>query len=255
MLTETASLAKHIIEPMSSSAEPGASQSLRDMIIEDKRSSRSWFNSSSVPEFIAQDASIPTPRTPYLTSHEEDGVELTRSRLEEEASEKTSFGSSTTLTVAMSNDDRPATLHATGSPHLQLRKIAQDNSEPMRNGEATPNAFAAWWTRWVKDWWALELGSMVLGTISIVVVAILLLGVDGDEMPQWQLGITVDTVLSLLAGFSKSCLLMPTAEALGQIKWTSSTTKVKRAIDVERIDKATRGTWGSLVLIIRARGV
>jgi hypothetical protein len=96
---------------------------------------------------------------------------------------------------------------------------------------------------------------MVLGTTCIIVIAVMLLGVDGKEMPRWKLGITVDAILSLLSGASKSCLLMPTAEALGQMKCIFDKKSDSRAIDIDRIDKASRGTWGSMILLIRARGV
>jgi hypothetical protein len=111
-----------------------------------------------------------------------------------------------------------------------------------------------WTIRWFRDWWGLEIISMCLSTMCIIAIIIMLWKVDKQEMPKWRLGVTIDAVLSLLSGFSKSCLLMPTAEALGQLKWIWFKQE-KRAIDFEVLDKASRGTWGSLSLLARTRGV
>lgn len=108
--------------------------------------------------------------------------------------------------------------------------------------------------RWVRDWWAIEILSLAFSTLCITAIVIMLSQVDGKEMPRWKLGVTIDALLSLLSGFSKSCLLMPTAEAISQLKWHWFKEQ-RQAIDFEMMDKASRGTVGAVALLSRSRGV
>ena len=147
-------------------------------------------------------------------------------------------------------------------PGIQHRTYARPQSNGSSkttvcnvSGVNSRNAIQGWFSKWCRDWWGLEIGSMFLGSICMMVIAIMLRKVDGQEVPRWQLGATIDAILSLLSGFSKSCLLMPTAEALGQAKWALGKHGPKRAVDIERIDRATRGSWGSIALLIRSRGM
>ena len=140
----------------------------------------------------------------------------------------------------------------------QSRITPNDNTGPGRSpyhqNRVVQKGFSHWYTRWCRNWWALEVASIVLGSTCIISIAIMLWKVNGSEMPQWQFGLTIDAILSLLAGFSKSCLLMPTAEALGQLRWSFDEKTKRRPIDIERIDRASRGAWDSIMLLIRARG-
>lgn len=111
-----------------------------------------------------------------------------------------------------------------------------------------------WYSRWFVDWWALELLSWFLGVICIMTIVVVLWEVDGKRMPSWKLGISIDTLIAVLSGFTKSCLLMPTAEALGQLKWNWFR-KERKMIDFEKLDNASKGTWGSLTLLASTRGV
>lgn len=200
--------------------------SLAKMIINDERSSRSWFYGD---DFVPDVCSI---KDANATA---DAVSMFRH--------------------CSSVDSAPTGLIPKVVPLNDKGSMDTVTSELVDVQAKQRHRLRTWYSRWCKDWWALEVGSMFLGTICIIIIAIMLLQVDGDEMPKWKLGITIDAILSLLSGFSKSCLLMPTAEALGQIKWTFGITDKRRAVDIERIDKASRGTWGSVVLLVRARGV
>lgn len=60
--------------------------------------------------------------------------------------------------------------------------------------------------------------------------------------------------ISIFSGFAKSALLLPTAEALGQLKWTWFTKK-RTMIDFEVMDSASRGPIGSLMLLMRSKGI
>lgn len=87
----------------------------------------------------------------------------------------------------------------------------------------------------------------VLGaTISV------LYHLDGQSLHQWPIGLTVITVLSKVAS---AALILPISEAIGQLKWTwFDGKKARNVFDFEIFDKASRGAWGSVMLLCRTKG-
>jgi hypothetical protein len=69
---------------------------------------------------------------------------------------------------------------------------------------------------------------------------------------EWPLGLTIITILSKIAS---AALILPISEAIGQLKWTWFHGKKSRdAFDFEIFDKASRGAWGSFMLLCRTKG-
>jgi hypothetical protein len=66
------------------------------------------------------------------------------------------------------------------------------------------------------------------------------------------MGLTFITVLSKVAS---GALILPISEAIGQLKWSWFSGKdSKDAFDFEIFDKASRGAWGSFLLLVRTKG-
>lgn len=75
---------------------------------------------------------------------------------------------------------------------------------------------------------------------------------DDQSLNKWPLGLTIITVLSKVAS---AALILPISEAIGQLKWTWFHGKKSRdAFDFEMFDKASRGAWGSVMLLCRTKG-
>jgi hypothetical protein len=51
-------------------------------------------------------------------------------------------------------------------------------------------------------------------------IIVVLLAYDGHSTPDWPFGITINGFISVFSNFAKSSLLLSTAEALGQLKWS-----------------------------------
>ncbi|KAJ4381545.1 hypothetical protein N0V86_002905 [Didymella sp. IMI 355093] len=67
-----------------------------------------------------------------------------------------------------------------------------------------------------------------------------------------SLALAVYNVLSKLAS---AALILPISEAIGQLKWTwFCGNESKEMIDFEIFDKASRGAWGSFLLLFRTKG-
>ena len=114
-----------------------------------------------------------------------------------------------------------------------------DISPAMSLDQEIAGRLPGWYVKWFSEWWGFEILSMILSTMCIIAITILLKNIDGIPLHSWRLGVSVEAVLSMLAALSKSCLLMPTAEALGQIKWLWAKRSEHKAIEIERLHQAS----------------
>lgn len=109
-------------------------------------------------------------------------------------------------------------------------------------------------TRFILEWWILELLSWVISALCMCSLVIVFAYYDKQKIPQWHFGLTLNALISVLAGIAKSALLVPTFEALGQLKWNWFRSQPRIMIDFEVFDSASRGPWGSLMLLTRTHG-
>jgi hypothetical protein len=109
-------------------------------------------------------------------------------------------------------------------------------------------------TRWFVEWWLLEIVSWAFSAICMAVILTVMWHYNDHPLP--HLGIlTLNSLISVLSGFAKASLLLPTAEALGQLKWNWFSKKPRKMMDFEIIDGASRGPFGSMVLLANTKGV
>jgi hypothetical protein len=112
-----------------------------------------------------------------------------------------------------------------------------------------------WFTRWFVEWWLLEIISWLFSASCMVVIVAILFKFEGKLVLDWKGVVSIGTFISILSGFVKSALLLPTAEALGQLKWDWFRSGKNKMMDFETFDSASRGAWGSLLLLVRTRRV
>jgi hypothetical protein len=78
---------------------------------------------------------------------------------------------------------------------------------------------------------------------------------DGEQPPQWSLGITLNTHIAFFSSIAKLAFIIPVVEGLGQLKWLWFTSQDGRALeDFELFDQATRGGLGCIKLLFRFKG-
>ncbi|KAJ2992302.1 hypothetical protein NUW58_g2210 [Xylaria curta] len=102
---------------------------------------------------------------------------------------------------------------------------------------------------WVNTWlW--EILSITLSGICIILIVVVLMKYDQEPVPYFTYGITLNAVVSTLTTFSKSLFLVAIAGAISQLKWRwFQSTEGRRIIDTQLFDDASRGPWGSLILL------
>ncbi|KAH4385328.1 hypothetical protein HBI24_128460 [Parastagonospora nodorum] len=100
--------------------------------------------------------------------------------------------------------------------------------------------------------WLFEILSVTTSTCCIGAIIAILVSLGDAPLARWPFGLTVINVLSKIAS---AALILPISEAIGQLKWSWFHGKQsKDAFDFEIFDKASRGAWGSVLLLFRTRG-
>jgi hypothetical protein len=77
------------------------------------------------------------------------------------------------------------------------------------------------------------------------------ISISGEEMTKSERLLTISSILGKVAS---AALIVPTSEALGQLKWHWFQESSKAMWDFEIFDKASRGAWGAALLLFRTKG-
>ncbi|ESZ92361.1 hypothetical protein SBOR_7271 [Sclerotinia borealis F-4128] len=98
--------------------------------------------------------------------------------------------------------------------------------------------------------WQRELASLAAGTLCFIALAALLSAFNGKSIFRWY-GITLNALVSILATAAKVLVLYSIAESTSQWKWLHFSEQKRFLIDFDKIDAASRGPWGSFILLWR----
>ena len=123
-------------------------------------------------------------------------------------------------------------------------------NENVRNPAATPrNTVFGTLARWTKDMLALA-----TALVSFLAIVITLRLHDNRPLPNWPFSISVNALISVFSTILKGTMLYAVAGAISQLKF-SWFREQRPLMDLVRFDDASRGVWGSLILIARLRGL
>jgi hypothetical protein len=111
------------------------------------------------------------------------------------------------------------------------------------------------WKRGAVKPWRLEIMSWLLSALCMCTIAAVLYLFQDRPLPKhWLMGITLNAYLSILSRAASAALMLSVSEALGQLKWSWFQGRSKKLSDFEMFDNASRGPWGSFILLIRTKG-
>jgi hypothetical protein len=106
--------------------------------------------------------------------------------------------------------------------------------------------------------WLMEIISWVFSALCMAAIVIVLIILKDDPLTKWSLaeqtGLTLNAYISILSKMAGAALIIPVSEALGQLKWSWFQQNSKQMWDFEIFDNASRGPWGSFLLLIRTKG-
>lgn len=98
--------------------------------------------------------------------------------------------------------------------------------------------------------WLLEIVCWMISAACMGAIIGIYLQVNGRPLARQQ---KLLTLANALGKTSSAALIVPTSEALGQLKWNWFHNS-KAMWDFEIFDKASRGPWGAIMLLYRTRG-
>ncbi|KAI4924173.1 uncharacterized protein J4E92_007254 [Alternaria infectoria] len=98
--------------------------------------------------------------------------------------------------------------------------------------------------------WLFELASWLISALCMGAVIGIYITISGQEMAKSEQYLTISNTLGKIAS---ATLIVPTSEALGQLKWNWFH-KSNAMWDFEIFDKASRGAWGATLLLFRTKG-
>lgn len=102
--------------------------------------------------------------------------------------------------------------------------------------------------------WILEIISWLVSAACMAAIIGVLINLKDERLPKWPFGLTLNAYIAVLSKVAGAALLLPTSEALGQLKWSWFQGDSKKMWDFEIFDNASRGPWGSILLLIRTKG-
>lgn len=133
---------------------------------------------------------------------------------------------------------------------IPINDVQQEAASP---GRSNHNASA--YLLLITDWWLLEIVGLSLCILSLMAIIIILVKYDGKPIYDWPYRITLNAVISIVATMSQVALMLPVASSLSQLKWVWFNEKPRPLADFEIFDSASRGFWGSLLLLGKLRSM
>ncbi|KAF2797187.1 hypothetical protein K505DRAFT_226392, partial [Melanomma pulvis-pyrius CBS 109.77] len=101
-------------------------------------------------------------------------------------------------------------------------------------------------------WW--ELSGVLVGVICTTLTATILFLLNGKSLNLWTLPIQPNSLVAIFSTIAKSALLVSIGECISQLKWMHfDDVRPKALSQIQVFDDASRGPWGSLVLLWKTR--
>lgn len=95
---------------------------------------------------------------------------------------------------------------------------------------------------------------MIFSVLCFVGIFCILLIYDQNTIPNLPSGLTLNTVISILATGSKSSLILVVGESLDQLKWIWFQREKRPLHDLQPLDDASRGPLGCVTVLTQHKG-
>ncbi|RYP69658.1 hypothetical protein DL769_005228 [Monosporascus sp. CRB-8-3] len=94
--------------------------------------------------------------------------------------------------------------------------------------------------------------SSTSGFAAFILIVVVLARFDQQSLPDWPSKITLNTFVAFFTTLGKAAFMFPVSMAISQTQWTWFH-RERPLYDFHVFDQASRGAWGSLVLLWRIR--
>ena len=127
-------------------------------------------------------------------------------------------------------------------------------TEVDRVGLHSPASFMLSFNNAVNEWWLGELLGWLLSFLALATLIAVLAIHDQKPSSRWQLGITLNAIISVCAIIAQTTMLIPVAQGISQLKWHWF--HRRHALSTMQLfDDASRGPWGALRLLLSTRAL
>jgi hypothetical protein len=103
--------------------------------------------------------------------------------------------------------------------------------------------------RLVFDSWVCEAIVMALSIGCLAAIALVVNAFDGQAIPQFTAGLTLNTIVSVLSTTARSGMIFVVSASIGQLKWCWLGRPGRRVLDMQAMDDASRGPWGAITML------
>jgi hypothetical protein len=147
----------------------------------------------------------------------------------------------------MATPERPDTAEAEDK-----RFLFKSHSTNIDRLAAPARSAFSKWNSSILDTWMWEIFSITFSTLCLLAIVGIIRFYDQKKTPSFPHGLTLNAIVSILATCSKSALLCMIGTSVGQLKWLWFSGRKERPLyDLQSFDDATRGPWGSMMVLMR----
>ncbi|KAH8173784.1 hypothetical protein LIA77_05203 [Sarocladium implicatum] len=158
--------------------------------------------------------------------------------------------------VTSATFDSEDSLRSTSSVR-DRKEIAQiEVSDQSRRSSKTWSGDTRKPASWVQHAvsWATELVWCLLGIILLMALVMVLSTFNNKPLPDLPLSLTLNTIVAILATAIRAVTVFLIGQGISQAKWNQFVGIEKPLLNLHVYDEASRGPWGSLIMVLRTRG-
>ena len=134
------------------------------------------------------------------------------------------------------------------NPGPQSTTQANQNLQPPVP-KPLARASTTFYARIITDWWWWELVSWFVSFSCFMAIVGILSFYDGKKQPSHVVkGITLNAFIAVFSAIARAAMILHVSECIGQLKWIWFK-KERKLADFLAFDNASRGPWGSFVLL------
>ncbi|KAI0448494.1 hypothetical protein F5B21DRAFT_112038 [Xylaria acuta] len=127
---------------------------------------------------------------------------------------------------------------------VELSTILENETRKRHVERRLLDGFSWWW------WW--EIGSLLISVTSLITLLSVLAGYRGHALSDWRLPPQPNSAISVLTTVMKTTILLSISASFSQLKWHHFSTP-QLLNDLETFNEASRGPWGSFLLLLQCR--
>ncbi|KAI0390152.1 hypothetical protein F5Y17DRAFT_83149 [Xylariaceae sp. FL0594] len=141
-----------------------------------------------------------------------------------------------------------------GNPSLVSASTDGDSVETLNNVSQSHPSFARRVRRmWYYGWVAESLGCS-LAVLALIATVITLRLHEDKTLPEWPFSISINSLIAIFGVLLKAGATVALSEGISQLKWQWFEAGQRSLIDLDGFDAASRGPWGSFLLLFTWHG-